>query len=200
MFELDEKELALSQAREQSARRLTMLSVAIGVAVIVVILFIALIAHYRVVLKRNRLAARQIDELMAQRSRLRGGDGYGQHDTSSSSEDYDRFADMERQIISSRLFLHQGCNRDMIADTCGLPKPTVSQLVQQFADCSVGDYVCRLKVEYSVSLIKEHPDWTIEAIGCASGFNSRSTYYQHFKRMFDITPAQYAAQQRPPGS
>lgn len=196
MFELGEKELALSQAREQSARRLTMLSVAVGAVVVAVIVLIALVAHYRVVLKRNRMAAQQIDELMAQRSLLRGDAGYGEAgDAPQSQEDYNRFADMDRRIISDRLFLLPGCNRDMIADKCGLPKPAVSSLVQQFAHCSVGEYVCRLKVEYSVSLIKQHPDWTIEAIGYASGFNSRSTYYQHFNRVFGITPAQYASQQ-----
>ncbi|HJE38786.1 MAG: hypothetical protein C7K11_08050 [Candidatus Amulumruptor caecigallinarius] len=193
MFELGEKELALSQAREQSARRLSMLSVAVGAVVVAVIVLIALVAHYRVVLKRNRMAARQIDELMAQRSLLRGDAGYGE--APQSQEDYNRFAEMDRRIISDRLFLLPGCNRDMIADKCGLPKPAVSSLVQQFAHCSVGEYVCRLKVEYSVSLIKQHPDWTIEAIGYASGFNSRSTYYQHFNRVFGITPAQYASQQ-----
>ena len=196
MFELSEKELALSQAREQSSRRLTMLSVAVGAVVVVVVALIALVAHYRVVLKRNRMAARQIDELMAQRLLLRGDAGYGDDsDAPQSQEDYNRFADMDRRIISDRLFLLPGCNRDMIADKCGLPKPAVSSLVQQFAHCSVGEYVCRLKVEYSVSLIKQHPDWTIEAIGYASGFNSRSTYYQHFNRVFGITPAQYASQQ-----
>ena len=193
MFELGEKELALSQAREQSARRLSMLSVAVGAVVVAVIVLIALVAHYRVVLKRNRMAARQIDELMAQRSLLRGDAGYGE--APQSQEDYNRFAEMDRRIISDRLFLLPGCNRDMIADKCGLPKPAVSSLVQQFAHCSVGEYVCRLKVEYSVSLIKQHPDWTIEAIGYASGFNSRSTYYQHFNRVFGTTPAQYASQQ-----
>lgn len=193
MFELGEMELALSQAREQSARRLSMLSVAVGAVVVAVIVLIALVAHYRVVLKRNRMAARQIDELMAQRSLLRGDAGYGE--APQSQEDYNRFAEMDRRIISDRLFLLPGCNRDMIADKCGLPKPAVSSLVQQFAHCSVGEYVCRLKVEYSVSLIKQHPDWTIEAIGYASGFNSRSTYYQHFNRVFGITPAQYASQQ-----
>ncbi len=191
MFEVEEKELALSQSREESARRLTWLVVSIGIVAVVSVALAALWWHYRMVLKRNRLAARQIDELMAQRSIMRGNEA----EPDGKSADKEKFMDMESRIIQQLLFLEQGCNRDMIADRCSMPKAAVSQLIQQYARCSVGEYVNRLKVEHSVELIRQHPDWTIEAIGYASGFNSRSTYYQHFNRIFGITPAQYASQQ-----
>lgn len=191
MFEVEEKELALSQSREESARRLTWLVVSIGIVAVVSVALLALWWHYRMVLKRNRLAARQIDELMAQRSLVRGEED-GEE---TSSAEYEQFMRLDKEIIQQRLFLEPGCNRDMIADRCGLPKAAVSQLIQKYSRGTVGEYINRLKVEHSVVLIQQHPDWTIEAIGYASGFNSRSTYYQHFNRIFGITPAQYASQQ-----
>ena len=192
MFELEDKELALSQAREESSRRLVMLTVAVAIVIVVVIVLVALIVHNRMVMRRNRLAARQIDELMAQRGLLRG-----RVDATPSENvaDYEEFMRMERLVMQEKLFLQPGCNRDMIADRCDMTRLAVSRLVQQFTGSTVNEYVNRLKVEYAVSLIKEHPDWTIEAIGHASGFKTRSTFYLHFNKMFGITPTQYAAQQ-----
>lgn len=193
IFELDDKELALSEAREAAARHQTVLLVVIAIAVIIAIVAAALVAHYRVVAKRNRITARQIDEQMTQREML-----YGAHfdDKDISEADREEFLRMNRRIVAEKLFLEAGCNREMIAERCGLAKGAVTRLIQQFGRCQTGEYINRLKIEYSVSLINEHPDWTIEAIGYASGFNSRSTYYQHFNKVYGITPAQYATQQR----
>lgn len=192
MFELEDKELALSQAREESSRRLVMLIIAVAVVVIVVILLIALVMHNRMVMRRNRLAARRIDELMNQRGLLRiRTDAESAEDASG----YEEFVRMERIVMHEKLFLQPNCNRDTIADRCSMSRPAVIRLIRQFAGGTVNEYINRLKLEYSVMLIKEHPDWTIEAIAQASGFNTRSTYYLHFNKAFGITPAQYAAQQ-----
>lgn len=39
-----------------------------------------------------------------------------------------------------------------------------------------GDYINKLRVEHSLSLINDHPDWTIDAIAEECGYVSRATY------------------------
>jgi transcriptional regulator GlxA family with amidase domain len=56
---------------------------------------------------------------------------------------------------------------------------------------SVSDYINKLRVDYSVQVINEHPNWTIDAIAEMCGYVRRATYYSHFNRRFGITPAQY---------
>ena len=47
---------------------------------------------------------------------------------------------------------------------------------------------------YSVKMINEHKEWTIDAIAEEAGYASRSTYYQNFYKVFGIIPAQYRRQ------
>ena len=55
----------------------------------------------------------------------------------------------------------------------------------------IRDSVNKLRVEYSVKMIKEHPEWTIDAIAESCGYVRRATYYSHFNKFFGISPAQY---------
>ncbi|MGN0058338.1 MAG: helix-turn-helix domain-containing protein [Phocaeicola plebeius] len=39
--------------------------------------------------------------------------------------------------------------------------------------------------------LKEHLDFSIDAVVEASGFKSRATFYRAFHKVFGMTPAQY---------
>jgi AraC-like DNA-binding protein len=72
-----------------------------------------------------------------------------------------------------------------------MPRNKVNKLIERYANMSVSDYINKLRIEYSVQLINEHPNWTIDAIAEMCGYVRRATYYSHFNRLFGITPAQY---------
>ena len=67
----------------------------------------------------------------------------------------------------------------------------VIQLIQEFADLTPSDYITRLRLEYSVKLLKEHPEWSIDGIAEGCGYVRRATYYSHFNKFYGLTPAQY---------
>ena len=127
----------------------------------------------------------QIDELLALRESMRLSLG------EAGDEGYGEFIGMEKRIKEENFFLRSGFNRTMISQLTGLSSSRVAELIERYAQCSPIDYVNKLKVEYSIKLIHDHPNWTIDAIADASGFGSRNTYYHHFKRIYGITPAQY---------
>lgn len=50
------------------------------------------------------------------------------------------------------------------------------------------------RVDYSITLLQDHPERTIDDIAAQSGFHSEVTYVRSFKFVKGITPAQYRAQ------
>ena len=56
---------------------------------------------------------------------------------------------------------------------------------------SLGDYLNERRLLLACHLLREKPNWTIEAIGAEAGFGSRRTFQMEMKRRLGITPLQY---------
>lgn len=184
VFALNEKEMALVTEKAKSQRKHILLLTSIGIAILILIILILVWRAYRISVKQQHIAAKHIDELLAQRPREADS-------TPEDRKDYALFAEMQSKIISEALFKSPDFNRDSIAEASGLSRAKVAQLINRFANLSPNDYINKLRVEYSVKLIKEHPEWTIDAIAESCGYVRRATYYSHFNKFFGISPAQY---------
>lgn len=194
MFQLNEKDLALERSKAKLQKRRIMLMAAAGVSVVILIVLVVLLTRYRNLLQRNKIAARQIDELMAQKERLYESSRKPSADNGEEDTGYNEFMAMERTIVEKQLFTQPNFNRDRIAEECGLSRNRVVMLIQQYGETTPSDYINKLKILHSVKMINLHPDWTIDAIAEASGYSNRSTYYQNFYKVVGITPAQYRKQ------
>ena len=190
-FKMNEKELDLVRSQAETQRVRILIFATCGIALIMFIGAVILLLRYRVTLQRNRIAARQIDELISQKE---NSYQFPTISDTRDSSDYADFVRMEKKIVENTLFLQRNFNRDAISEQCGIPRARVSLLIQQFAGMSLGDYINKLKIQYSVKLINEHKEWTIDAIAEEAGYSNRSTYYQNFYKVFGITPAQYRRQ------
>ena len=106
--------------------------------------------------------------------------------------DYDRFMRMEALIVNKRLFLEPKFGRDDLCRLANISKNEISPMLRRYADVdNVTDYINRLKVEYSIKLMSEKPNLSIEAIAEESNFASRSTFYRVFQKICGMSPAQY---------
>ena len=202
LFALNDREIALEQSRTAAQHRNMIIAILSCVLFTLAALFVMSWLSLRRERRRNVIAARQIDELTQNREDMRK---YMVKSTATEKnvaecEDDGRvddesghllFVDMEERIMENRLFLYPSTSVKEVAGLCGLSQAKVQQFVAKFAGCSFKDYIMRLKVEQSVSLMKKHPEWTIEAIAKSAGFNSRNTFYQNFNRLYGMTPAQY---------
>lgn len=187
VFALNEKQFELEKEKAESQKRLILLWSAGGIILLVVLILIILCWQFQVIKKHNKLAARRIDELMKQREKEQAGETTDH----VSNEDKDAFNHMEQVILKGLLFKDPQFNRDGIVKATGLSRTTVIQLIQDFTGLTPSDYITKLRIEHSVKLIKEHPDWTIDGIAEGCGYVRRATYYSHFNKFFGITPAQY---------
>lgn len=184
VFALNEKDLALVNEKAKSQRKHILFIASIGIAVLILIILVLVWIAYRNSVKQQRIAAKRIDELIAQQP-------LNADATPEDQKDYTLFIEMQSKIIGEALFKSTDFNRDGIAESTGLSRAKVSQLISQFASLSPNEYINKLRVEYSVKMIKEHPEWTIDAIAESCGYVRRATYYSHFNKFFGISPAQY---------
>lgn len=191
LFSLKEKEMALEKVKGVSQRNhiLWITSTCIGLLILLILLIIW--RQYRVTLRHNRTAARQIDELIAQRDKLMASYRQEEAGDSPTDTDFSEFRKMEQKLWKEKIFTIPELNRDMLAEKCGLSRARALQLIQTFSGLTPNDYINRLRVEYSVKMIREHPEWTIDAIAESAGYKRRATYYSHFNKIFGLTPAQY---------
>lgn len=220
-FDLKEKELQLTKSRALSDRRKFLLA---GLCILSVLLFIILWITYvnlRRNKERNRIAAKQIDELLAQREELRklfaqakageevpkeseagvcppGGEetpieaADGVVSEAGNDEEYARFMKMESMLVGQKLFLKTGFGRDDLVSMTSINKNDLGPLLRKYTDAdNLNDYLNGLRIEYSIKLMKEKPFLSIDAIAEEANFNSRSTFYRAFVKVCGITPAQY---------
>ncbi|MFD0863403.1 helix-turn-helix domain-containing protein [Sungkyunkwania multivorans] len=69
----------------------------------------------------------------------------------------------------------------------------LSQLVNKIADCNFSDFVNKYRVEDAKSKLAnpEFSSYTMLAIGLEAGFNSKSTFYNAFKKHTGMSPSDY---------
>lgn len=106
--------------------------------------------------------------------------------------DYDRFMRMEALIVNKKLFLEPKFGRDELCRIVNISKNEISPMLRRYAEVdNVTDYINRLKIEYSIGLMRENPKLSMEAIAADSNFASRSTFYRVFQKICGMSPAQY---------
>jgi AraC-like DNA-binding protein len=78
----------------------------------------------------------------------------------------------------------------------------VSEVINRYAGMSFHDLLTRRRVaDVKVQLLDPANDrFTIEGIGAASGFGSRSAMYAAFRRVEGITPKEFRDRRRPSGA
>ncbi len=184
MFAVNEKDLELVNIKASLQQKHILLVSAISAGVLVLIILCLLIRAYRINLKQKHLAIQRIDELLAI-------DNTANHMKETEDEDFKLFAQLQQQILSEKLFKQPNFNRESMMQISGLTRTKIMGIIEKFAGLTPMEYINKLRVEYSVKLMQEHPDWTIDGIAEECGYGRRGTYYNHFNKFFGITPAQY---------
>lgn len=201
LYQTQEKDMLIRETQAELKRQYILFAAASLVALLLVILLWEKHLNLRRTRERNRIAARQIDELLAQKEELRKAyAGIEKEETEEETsvpqevkneENRLRFMQMEASLLSGQLFLNPNITREDLMRIAGLSKNRLSILLQEQANDNLSGYLNRLRVEYSVALLKEKDKYTIDAIATMSGFNSRSAYYTAFNKVFHLSPAQY---------
>lgn len=99
---------------------------------------------------------------------------------------------IDLQMTESHMYADPDLNLKAIAQRLGLTQKKIKQLLKD--DERYGrlyDYLTEKRVLYACELIKENPQWSMDAISKEAGFASRTTFQTEFKKRIGVTPAQY---------
>jgi len=182
------------------------------------------ISRYRTVKRKNRALAHNIDKLIKYKQKVLEleNEKYGKmpnptvNDETANYEDDniadeeiegsmeelpakegDDFTSIERfiyELTSRRLFTDINFNRDSLIDELHIQKRTFTKKFEAYTGNSFKEYITSLRLEYAAQLIKEHPEYTIEAIAMECGIASYVTFHRNFTRHFGIAPSSYRQQ------
>lgn len=167
----------------------------LGILFLLAVLIVVIGLNLRRTKQRNRIIAKQIDELLSQREELRRSTANGAHTDESHpemTEEYAAFLSMEQMVMDRKLFLQPDYGRDDLVANSSFSRNELAGVLKKYADArNVSEYLGKLRVEYAVRLMKEHPHYSIDAVLEEAGFKSRTTFYRTFYKVFGMPPTQY---------
>jgi AraC-like DNA-binding protein len=99
---------------------------------------------------------------------------------------------IDLQVTENHMFCDSGLDIKTMAQKLGLTQKKLKQLLKDSTRYDrLYDYLTEKRVLYACDLLKENPQWSIDAISKEAGFVSRTTFQTEFKKRIGVTPAQY---------
>lgn len=176
--------------------------------VFLLLLFAGLWRALTVIKRKNRKMAELILELDDQRNRVLAKHSFldpevevdtddkglsEKQGTDVSSEvvpeDEQLFLKFDQQVKEQKLYLDYQLTRDDYARLMGVDRNRFACILKLFTDGeNLSGYLNDLRLEFSVGLFRNHPDWPISRIAAESALPSLSTFYRLFKDKYGISP------------
>jgi len=110
------------------------------------------------------------------------------HNSNGSADHHPRWLRQARELLRARFSEHLTLAE--IAGTVGIHPVHLAQTFRKSFQCTVGDYVRQLRIEYACHelVASETP---IVQIALAAGFCDQSHFTRTFKRCIGVAPSQY---------
>ena len=181
----------------QLSRRNLLLACSIAGGIILLIVILVLFYHDRLQTHRNRTMMITMRRLMYYRDLVmkqqqRDSDEIVENEEETASDaDRRRFIEMDRQVMQGELFRHADFGRDELMRLMGVDKNTLATIINRYTGTNVTGYVNSKRMDYAVSLMKEHPEYSLLAIAEACGINNATTFIRNFKNAYDMTPSEF---------
>ncbi len=119
----------------------------------------------------------------------------------AASVDEGRFDEVDQKLQdlmnNDKLFLEPSLTIGELAKTSRYPEYLISLVINRKYHCTFREYINKLRVEAAQRMLKDlHNDNSILAIAYDSGFVSKSTFNNAFKRITGQTPSSFRQQHR----
>jgi len=101
---------------------------------------------------------------------------------------------LDALMVEQKPYINPHLKSSDIAKSLSISTHQFSLFLNASLGKSFATYVNEYRVEEAKHLIQSNNKYTLEAIGNASGFNSKSTFFTSFKRLVGTTPSKYKSQ------
>jgi AraC-like DNA-binding protein len=92
---------------------------------------------------------------------------------------------------ATRMYTNPSLSLKEAATALGLTQKRIGQLFKHHAKyANLNDYLSEKRFLLACRLIREHPQWKIEAVALAAGFQTRRTFQDVVKSRLGLTPSQ----------
>lgn len=175
--------------------------VGILLTVVIIALLISLVVMLRISTKVTNNNARLIDE-MAQLSQSARRQEEPQklgtaESTATAQQNGDQFSLFDRQMDEHRLYCQPDIDLKTTSLTLGLTQRSILQLLKDSEGSpTFTEYIAHKRMTYASQLLKEKPNWNIDAIGREAGIMSDATFRRLFRKHFGMSPSEYREQNR----
>ena len=106
--------------------------------------------------------------------------------------DANRFATFDAAVERGQLYTQPDLSREMLADLMGVDRTTFSRIIREQSGCqNMNDYLNQKRLRLAARLLREQPNYTIQAIMQDSGFQSKSNFIRLFRDAYGMTPSAY---------
>lgn len=102
--------------------------------------------------------------------------------------------EMVKELI--RAHFHEPLTLATIAEQVDLHPVYLAQAFRKACGCTVGEYVCRLRIEFACRELS-NLDNSIGKIAAAAGFFDQSHFTRTFRRVLGVTPGEFRKRTRP---
>jgi AraC-like DNA-binding protein len=101
------------------------------------------------------------------------------------------FQEISQFIHQHKSYLDSELSLSQLALQSGFSKHHLSQAINQCANKTFFDFINFLRVDHAKLLLQTENKMNILQVSVEAGFNSRSSFYNAFKKHTDLTPSQY---------
>lgn len=191
---LAESTIDLLEHKYNLAQRKWWMTMAIVSAIVLLLFSIMLLIYNRIISHRNKTMSATLNKMLYYRQKAIQNEGKKNDETKekatndTNSEDLARFREVDRRITEEELFLNPGFGRDDLMRLTGLDKNRLPAFIQQFAGTNIPGYINAKRMEYAADMMRQHPDYTLNAISEACGIMSPGTFIRNFKAVFGMAP------------
>lgn len=121
-------------------------------------------------------------------------------DTTTASEQHDSDDDIayrqlaeqiKQQMQPQLLFLQEDLSLTSLAEQLEITPHQLSDMLNKHFNKNFYEFVNDHRIQYAAEALISSPNTPITEIYYAAGFTTKSTFYSHFKRVFNCSPSSY---------
>ncbi len=183
--------------QRQLSRRTVMLSFAISAFLVVMVSLLFIYIYNRELKHKNKEITETLQKVSFYSDKMVDNHfvTYDKKAAKTSGKTLDkmraRFDEIDYRINKEELFRNPDFGRDDLMRLLRVDKNTLSFIIHHYTGTNVTGYINSKRMEYAVSLMKDHPDYTLNAIAEACGVKTPATFIRNFKHFYGLTPSEF---------
>jgi AraC-like DNA-binding protein len=116
----------------------------------------------------------------------------GDDTPANESGDKQVFNKLRELIEKEQLYKDPLLGRDILTQRLHVSRNTLANVIKNYSDSrNLSDFINNYRLEYAAHLLITQKDIPVNEVAERSGFNSRNSFGDNFKRVYSMSPTQY---------